>query len=284
MNLEIVENLFKTEAFRVAPEGSLFWYTSGKLGPFYINTHFLYGSEGEANSLLSKIDALSKDRPALTAMLVKESAAQYEKNEIFRDVCNALVKIIREKTKSNAYDYISGGERRDWFFSVMCSSLLKKPHLTLYKNKEASLIIDGKYQEISHLKGARCLHIADLVTEASSYERAWIPAVSTLGGKMPMTVVVVDRKQGGVQLLKNLGVETFSLTEIDKGMFDLAAENSLITANQYRMLVSYMKDTTASVNDFLKKNPDFIKKSLSSDEKTAMRARLCMEKGFYNIK
>lgn len=281
MNLEIVENLFKTKAFRVAPEGSLFWYTSGKLGPFYINTHFLYGSEEDANSLLSQIDALASDRPALTAMLVNETAAMYRKNDIFRSVCDALVKVIQ--AKNAPFDVISGGERRDWFFSVMCAALLNKPHLTIYKNMETSLILDGRYEEIKTLSGARCLHIADLVTEASSYERAWLPAVTALGGTLPMTVVVVDRKQGGAELLKRLGVETDALTGIDNSLFALAAETGRITKRQYDLLVSYMKDPAASVREFLGANPDFMKNALAGDEKTAMRARLCIEKGFYSI-
>ena len=43
MENPIVSWLFETDAVRVCPEGQPFWYTSGKLGPFYINTQFLYG-------------------------------------------------------------------------------------------------------------------------------------------------------------------------------------------------------------------------------------------------
>lgn len=283
MNLEIVENLFKTNAFRVSPENSLFWYTSGKLGPFYINTHFLYGSEAEANALLAKIDALTADRPALCAMLVRETAAQYEKSAIYRSVCDALVSLIREKTKGLSFDLISGGERRDWFFSVLCAELLKKPHLTLYKNSEASLIEDGHYKEVDTLAGARCLHVADLITEASSYERAWIPAIKALGGSMPLTAVVVDRRQGGAELLKRLGTESHALTEIDTGLFALAAAHGLITKGQHDLLASYLKNPDGTVNEFLKSHPAFIRTALQGDEKTAARARLCIEKGFYNI-
>ena len=56
MDNPIVSWLFETDAVRVCPEGQPFWYTSGKLGPFYINTQFLYGSEAAANALLSVIE------------------------------------------------------------------------------------------------------------------------------------------------------------------------------------------------------------------------------------
>ena len=54
---KLVEMLYQTEAFKVAPADKPFWYTSGKLGPFYINTHYLYGSGKAAEDLLAKIDA-----------------------------------------------------------------------------------------------------------------------------------------------------------------------------------------------------------------------------------
>ena len=56
MENPIVSWLFETDAVRVCPEGQPFWYTSGKLGPFYINTQFLYGSEEAANALLAVIE------------------------------------------------------------------------------------------------------------------------------------------------------------------------------------------------------------------------------------
>jgi len=59
---ELVNWLFNTGAVRVCPEGKPFWYTSGTIGPYYINTHFLYGSERKALELLETIDAIKADR------------------------------------------------------------------------------------------------------------------------------------------------------------------------------------------------------------------------------
>ena len=56
MHNPVVSWLFETDAVRVCPEGQPFWYTSGKLGPFYINTQFLFGSEQAANELLAVIE------------------------------------------------------------------------------------------------------------------------------------------------------------------------------------------------------------------------------------
>ena len=53
---QVIEALFKTNAVRVAPEETPFWYTSGTLGPFYINTHFIIRDEATANDILKKIE------------------------------------------------------------------------------------------------------------------------------------------------------------------------------------------------------------------------------------
>ena len=52
MSNQITEDLFKTNAVRVAPADTPFWYTSGKLGPFFINTHFLIKDEQTAGEIL----------------------------------------------------------------------------------------------------------------------------------------------------------------------------------------------------------------------------------------
>jgi hypothetical protein len=57
INEKLVNWLFETNAVRVCPQDRPFWYTSGTIGPYYINTHFLYGSEEKANSLLKLIDS-----------------------------------------------------------------------------------------------------------------------------------------------------------------------------------------------------------------------------------
>ena len=36
----IISYLFKTNAIKFCEENKPFWYTSGKIGPYFINTHF----------------------------------------------------------------------------------------------------------------------------------------------------------------------------------------------------------------------------------------------------
>ena len=53
----LISYLFETNAFKICPENKPFWYTSGKIGPYFINAQFLYGSEQDANNLLAFIDS-----------------------------------------------------------------------------------------------------------------------------------------------------------------------------------------------------------------------------------
>ena len=55
--------LFKTNAFRVCEENKPFWYTSGKIGPYFVNGHFLYGNEKDANDLLNFINSELENTP-----------------------------------------------------------------------------------------------------------------------------------------------------------------------------------------------------------------------------
>jgi len=222
MQNKLTKWLFETEAFKVSPGNSPFWYTSGKIGPFYINTHYLYGNASKAEALLNKIDLLKKDKVALTTMLVEELDKNYAEDAIFSGLINDMTSFISHKIDVEEIDYITGGERRDWFFSILCAKLLKKPHLTIFKDLSAVEGFRNDIKEVKNLNGAKCLHIADLITEASSYERAWIPAIKALNGIMPWTVVVVDRKQGGMDLLAKANVEAYAMVAVEESLFQMA--------------------------------------------------------------
>ena len=56
MDEELVALLFQTNAFKVAEADKPFWYTSGKLGPYFINVDYLYGSSEDSTNFLEFID------------------------------------------------------------------------------------------------------------------------------------------------------------------------------------------------------------------------------------
>ena len=74
--------------------------------------------------------------------------------------------------------------------------------MTIYKDLSVNKYYNGRASVVNDIKRQKVLHIADLVTEASSYERAWIPAIQKIRGDMKWSIAVVDRNQGGKELLR----------------------------------------------------------------------------------
>ncbi len=282
---KLVTWLFETKAVRVCPEDRPFWYTSGTIGPYYINTHFLYGSEEKANELLKIIDSEKSDIFNCPKIIHKITKENYRKDSIYSGLINEMCQFIKNNIDLSQVDFISGGERRDWFFSLLAAEILEKPHIAIFKDLKTVMTSgSGEVHEVSQLKGARVLHIADLITEASSYERAWIPAIKDIGGEIKWSVVVVDRKQGGEELLAKSGIKSFAMINIDKGLFDTALKMGHINEKQHRMLMDYLKNPKESMKSFLHNHPNFLSEALNSDPKTAERARLCLDKNIYGIR
>ena len=282
----IMSYLFSTKAIKFCEENKPIWYTSGKIGPYFINTHFIYGSEKDATELLSFIDASLSDKVTLPKKVFEKTLKQYEKNEIYHNVIESMKEYILNNINIDEIDYISGGERRDWFFSNIIAYLLNKPHITIYKNL-STMLSDSKFEntlEIENIENKKVLHIADLVTVASSYVRAWIPAIQNLGGKICWSCVVVDRMQGGKDVLEKEGVKSFSLVQVDSTLFKTAFEYNIINENQLNMLEQFFKNPDETMRNFLINHPEFIENSLKSDEKTAKRAKLLVEGNLYNLK
>lgn len=278
---KLVTWLFQTDAVRVCPENKPFWYTSGTIGPYYINTHFLYGNEKKANELLAFIDTEKGDKTGFSGKLLGVLKGNYAADPIYHGLIDEMLQYIKKEIGEQEIQYVSGGERRDWFFSLILADMLDKPHITLFKDLSAVLFHKGVSSEMPTLKGGKVLHIADLITEASSYERAWIPAVKGFGGEMAWSLVVVDRKQGGGELLERNGVKSHAMVAIDRSMFSKALEMGLISNEQKQMLDAYADNPKQSMKDFLQAHPEFMENALNGDEKTRERARLCLEKKIY---
>lgn len=280
MQNTIINWLFETRAIRVCQPDQPFWYTSGTLGPYYINTHFLYGSEADANGLLDLIESSAADPLTMPVRLADAVQKQYQANELYHDLCDLIVNWMR----ACEFDFVSGGERRDFFFSIQAALLLGKPHLSILKNgtriwsdegfSSQRLLTDGE------LDGQRAMHVADLVTEASSYQRAWLPAIHQSGATMPLTLAVVDRDQGGREWLQANGTELLALTRIDRDLFEQARLNGLIDHHQFELINQFIDSPTEFMRRFFASHPTFLDQQIAMGGKNRERALLCKEKGY----
>lgn len=282
---DLMSYLFETNAIRFCEENKPFWYTSGKIGPYFINTHFVYGNEKDAVELLSFIDECLADKLTLPEKVFEKVLKQYETNEIYKNVINTMKNYIEKNIDVAEIDYISGGERRDWFFSNMIAYLLNKPHLSIYKDLSV-VESDSNFENakpISSLDGKKVLHVADLITVASSYIRAWIPSIRNLGSEICWSCVVVDRMQGGKDKIEAEGVKSLSLVQVDKNLFKRAHELNIINESQVAMLDAFFENPDESMKQFLIDHPEFLKNSLNADEKTRKRAQLLVDGNLYGL-
>ena len=289
MSNKLVSFLFQTNAFRVCPENQPFWLTSGLISPYFVNTHFLYGNESDSVSLLTFItnSLETESKTDLPGMIFEKVLKQYESNEVFKTTIDSLKELIEQNIDVNSIDYVSGGERRDWYFSIMIAYLLGVPHITLFKDQSAvvSTCDFEETTEILELADQKVLHVADLLTKASSYVNYWAPAIEKLGSKILWSAVVVDRLEGGDETLKNLNIESLSLVKLDNSLFEEAHELEIITDAQLEMLKEFKIDPYNYMRNFLLSHPEFLETALNSDNlKTVKRAKYCIDKNLYNLK
>ena len=282
---DIISYLFETNAIRFCEENKPFWYTSGKIGPYFINTHFIYGSKKDAVSLLNFIDDSLSNKMTLPKKVFEKVLKQYNENKIYQDVINHMKDYIEKNINISEVDFISGGERRDWFFSNIIAYLLDKPHITIYKDL-SSVISDSHFNETKksyNIEGKKVLHIADLITVASSYLRAWIPAIENLGGKILWSCVVVDRMQGGKEKLSKKCIKSLSLVNVDNNLLKKAFDIGIINSSQLEMLNNFFNNPDKTMREFLINHPEFLENSLKADEKTKKRAQLLIDNDLYNL-
>ncbi len=285
---DLTNLLFETNAFNIAQENKPFWYTSGKIGPYFVNGEFFYGSDADSKELLAFIDSEleNETKENIPANIFEKVLAHYNSNEIYKTTIDAMVEYIKETVDVEKIDYISGGERRDWFFSNMIAYILEKPHVTIYKDL-STVESDYKFTvntPVEKIEGKNFLHVADLLNQSASFTRAWIPAIENLGSKILWSIFVIDRMDGGTQVLTDCGVEVLSLLKINDELFVKALELGIINEKQLQMLRDFKKDQMGSMKQFLIDHPEFLEESLNSDNsKTAKRAKLLVEQDLYGL-
>ena len=285
---KLMSLLFETNAFKVAEENNPFWYTSGKIGPYFINADYLYGSEQVSKDLLAFIDSEleNENKTDIPEHIFKKVLDHYNTNEIYKYVIDQMKEYIETTIGVENVDYISGGERRDWYFSNIMAYLLNKPHVTIYKDL-TTVVSNSDFstsEPVSNIENKKFLHLADLLNQSASFTRAWIPAIKNLGSNIVWSIFAVDRMQGGTETLTNDGVKVHSLLQIDDSLFTTAKELGVINDEQLTMLRNFKQDPDGSMKQFLIDHPEFIENAKNSDNpKTVKRVNTLIEQNIYGL-
>lgn len=246
----LLERLISTNGISVRNSitDDAFWYTSGIPGPFYANTENIAG-ENEADIVLGKVNnILTTNQPKeLRSKAIHETFSHVVENDkSYEASIDALLDYFLSHS-SFMPSIISGGERRDWFFSIPIAKKLKLPHIFLYKS--------GDYHTTDHegnsielvLQDQKVLHVADIINLASSYLKRWIPMLSNIGADFSHTLVVAVRSQEGIDNLIKNNVSVISPLVVDRSLFIEAFNLGLINEfaiNEISLFYESPKDWT----------------------------------------
>ncbi|MDD5586420.1 MAG: hypothetical protein PHY92_05625 [Alphaproteobacteria bacterium] len=202
--------------------GPVYWYIAGIPGPFYVNTELLIGAEA-SGLLLDKITAIlaqTADLAARSAQITEAVMAAYEENEVYQRLVATMAAAAKSQFPAGSFDLVSGGERRDWLFSIPFARACGIGHAFLFKNLSL-------YSPTAIKPGAKVLHVADLINNAASYLDLWLPALEKAGLECAGTLCVISRGNG-LEKLAAKGLQAVSLNSIDLSFFEKSHASGLI--------------------------------------------------------
>lgn len=273
--------LFETGALVIAPPEQPFFYTSGLIGPYFINTHYLAGGKESAEELLAFINTYQENRAEFPELLLPKLQSAAASSAIFQGVITLLADKIRAMKRFKDVAFISGGQRRDWFFAPLVAEELNLPCLYIYKDKE--IITRG----LVNLEGSTPLgiNVADLLNVGSSYSDHWIPAINSFGGSLIGSACVVDRNEGAQAALSAHELEFCELFLLSDELFEEAVALGAISESQMSLVKSFRADPFESMRSFLVENSGFLEAALRSENrKERERAEKLVALDLYRLK
>lgn len=203
-------------------KGPIFWYTAGVPGPFFVNTEWIIGRE-LATSLVEGISRIIESTPDLAARaarLDETILSAYRSSAQYQNIIAALTAKTKEAFPAGNYSCISGGERRDWLFSIPLAQELGADHAFLFKDRSL-------YCRRALKPGEAALHVADLINNAASYFERWLPALEKAGLTCAGTICVNSRGNGA-EKLEAAGIRVAALARIDVPLFEQLLAKNLI--------------------------------------------------------
>ncbi len=214
--------------------GPVFWYAAAVPGPFYVNTELAIGS-ALAEKLLRDITAIiaaTSDPAARAARLNEAILTAYDANPVYQQIVKTMVAAAKASFPDGSYALVSGGERRDWLFSIPFAREAGVPHAFLFKNQDL-------WCATPIAPHATTLHVADLINNAASYFDLWLPILEKAHLRCIGTVCLNSRGSNGLQRLAKANVKVVALNGIDLSFFEKSRAGGLIDADTLAEIAAY---------------------------------------------
>jgi hypothetical protein len=237
---ELLKIIYESKAVTIwdRSKGPVFWYVLSVPGPFYANTELMLGANLAAN-LLARITSIlaettdTKRRAEELNALILEA---FEKDRNYQEIITSLVTKTKAEFQDNDYTIVSGGERRDWLFSIPFAAVCGVKHAFLFKDKSV-------YCKTGLGKNEKALHVADLINNAESYFDAWLPALEETNIDCIGTSCIISRNVNGLNRLAAAGKKVVPLIRVDVNFFEQSLASQLIDADTLEELkVFYISD------------------------------------------
>ncbi|MCQ6557189.1 hypothetical protein [Paenibacillus mendelii] len=238
----LLERLIDTKglAVRTNQHDDAFWYTSGRPGPYYINTQNIAGAHA-AKHLLTQITNLLKETESRERQVIEIAAMinqTVQDDPSYLKSIDTLVDYYLSHSSTRP-SIISGGERRDWFFSIPVAARLGIPHIFLFKSGDLFVTDhEGKPLDLA-IKDMEVLHVSDIINQASSYVNRWIPILSKAGVSLTETLTVAVRSQVGRDSLARSHVHVVAPLSVDPSLFKQALDLELIPTYAYNEIIQF---------------------------------------------
>ncbi|MDE2029812.1 MAG: hypothetical protein KGI97_04515 [Alphaproteobacteria bacterium] len=195
-------------------KGPVFWYAANVPGPFYVNTEMTIGADLSARLLreITAIVAGTVDAQARAEQLDALIMDAYKTSPSWQKLIATMIDKAQAEFPEGDFNLISGGERRDFLFSIPFAHASGLPHLFLFKN-ETSWCAHPLPQH------PRALHVSDLINNAASILDRWLPALDALHIPCCGNLCINVRGDNGLKRLHGAGQKTACLATIDAEFF-----------------------------------------------------------------
>lgn len=274
--------LFDTGSVSVAVPEKPFWLSRGRLSAIRIRPGMMLGGEEVWQSAAALAD-IALDSPVMAWRILNEFCGRVL-GESSSYAC--IISCIEQAVKDgfgDAFDYIACYSDGTFAFSLPAANRLGVPCLILDEESSGVVCSSEKSRRAEELGGARVLVMSGLVAGGNRVIRQMLPAVSRMGGTAAGVFSIIDRRLGGSEMIIGAGIRFCSIWGIDGGFFDSACGKGFISAAQCEFAKEYIADPIGSMADFLKRNPDYIERSLRGDRASREAAQLCVKNNYYKI-
>jgi len=154
--------------------------------------------------------------------------------DLFKLTADAYVELLRELE----FDLIAGVPYAALPFSAVAALRMDRP--LIYPRKEVKAHGTGLNIEGAFQKGDRVALVEDVITSGGSILKA-AKTLRSAGLVVTDAVVLVDRKQGGVEALSQEGINVHPVLDIFEIM-DLLKSDGLIDAETYTSVMRYLQE------------------------------------------